>query len=136
MSGYSSKHAGNSATELVRQGRKPEESEVRGGKSGLPPVLAPKHRYSVRISNKIPRLKLSSRRSLHLRDLTQRDDGHTLESKVGNWSGSNCISIWPDCKLLEVKEVPETWEEVQMRTSGRPRVRIMTNRDRWAGEVV
>lgn len=43
VSGYGSKHAGKPATELVRWGRKLEESGMRSGNSDLSQVLASKN---------------------------------------------------------------------------------------------
>lgn len=57
---------GTQPEELVRRGRKPEQSGIEGGKCDLPQVLAPK--YSV---NKMCRLKPSSSVSLHVRGLTR-----------------------------------------------------------------
>lgn len=91
VSGCGSKHAGSSATELVRWRWKLEESGMRGGKSVFPRMLAAKHRV-----DETCRLKVSSDFGPYLRDLTQRSSGHMLENKVGSLSGPNCISMQPN----------------------------------------
>lgn len=123
---------GTQAQELVRRGKKLEKSGIKGERSDISQVLAPK--CSI---NKTHRLKLNTSVSLHLRDLTQRHNEWSDTWKQSRQLEWFWLYVWLDWdrsrspasvqRNQKLRKVPKPMEETYIKITEKTGMRTVRN---------